>query len=159
MSLPYPSMTFVPLDVLTAEEMNQIVANIESLDINIATDNNGRMGMYFSNGILITRRRVTKQNTPVNTQWGSLYRYAVPDYFTLAPVGAQDFIEAPIAQVSLTASGTSSIMQASWADMTPTTNNANNRYAIPYESVAVVRPTSATISELYIDIVAVGRWK
>lgn len=31
MSLPYPSMTFVPLDVLTAEEMNQIVANIEYL--------------------------------------------------------------------------------------------------------------------------------
>lgn len=31
MSLPYPSMAFVPLDVLTAEEMNQLVANIESL--------------------------------------------------------------------------------------------------------------------------------
>lgn len=31
MSLPYPSMTFVPLDVLTAEEMNQLVANIEFL--------------------------------------------------------------------------------------------------------------------------------
>lgn len=31
MSLPYPSMVFVPLDVLTAEEMNQLVANIESL--------------------------------------------------------------------------------------------------------------------------------
>ena len=31
MSLPYPSMTFVPLDVLTAEEMNQLVANIEAL--------------------------------------------------------------------------------------------------------------------------------
>ena len=31
MSLPYPSMTFVPLDVLTAEEMNQLVANIEHL--------------------------------------------------------------------------------------------------------------------------------
>ena len=31
MSLPYPSMVFVPLDVLTAEEMNQLVANIEYL--------------------------------------------------------------------------------------------------------------------------------
>lgn len=31
MSLPYPSMTFVPLDVLTAEEMNQLVSNIEHL--------------------------------------------------------------------------------------------------------------------------------
>jgi hypothetical protein len=31
MSLPYPSLTFVPLDVLTAEEMNQIVANYTSI--------------------------------------------------------------------------------------------------------------------------------
>lgn len=29
LSLPYPSMSFVPLDILTAEEMNQIVANYE----------------------------------------------------------------------------------------------------------------------------------
>lgn len=27
LTLPYPSLTFVPLDVLTAEEMNEIVAN------------------------------------------------------------------------------------------------------------------------------------
>ncbi len=31
MSLPYPNMDFTPLDTLTAEEMNHIVANIESL--------------------------------------------------------------------------------------------------------------------------------
>lgn len=29
LTLPYPSMVFVPLDVLTADEMNQIVANYE----------------------------------------------------------------------------------------------------------------------------------
>lgn len=31
MALPYPNLSFVPLDVLTADEMNQIVANIKSL--------------------------------------------------------------------------------------------------------------------------------
>lgn len=31
MALPFPSMNFVPLDVLTAEEQNQLVANIEAL--------------------------------------------------------------------------------------------------------------------------------
>jgi hypothetical protein len=158
MSLPYPSMTFVPLDILTAEEMNQIVANIESLDINVV-DNYGRMGMYFPNGILITKRRAIKQNVPVNTQWGNLYRGVISDFFTLAPTGEPDFVEAPIAQINLTASGTSSIMQASWADTTPTKDNNNNRYAIPYESIAVIRPTSATVPQLYIDIVAIGRWK
>ena len=29
LTLPYPSMNFVPLDVLTAAEQNQLVANIE----------------------------------------------------------------------------------------------------------------------------------
>ena len=29
LALPYPSLVFVPLDVLTADEMNQIVANYE----------------------------------------------------------------------------------------------------------------------------------
>lgn len=32
MALPYPSMSFVPLDILTAEEMNQMVANDQYLD-------------------------------------------------------------------------------------------------------------------------------
>lgn len=31
-TLPYPSMDFVPLDILTAEEMNQLVANIEAIN-------------------------------------------------------------------------------------------------------------------------------
>lgn len=31
LTLPYPSLVFVPLDKLTAEEMNQIVANYESI--------------------------------------------------------------------------------------------------------------------------------
>ena len=29
LTLPYPSMVFVPLDILTAEEMNELVSNIE----------------------------------------------------------------------------------------------------------------------------------
>lgn len=33
MALPYPSMSFVPLDILTAAEMNNLVANITSLAV------------------------------------------------------------------------------------------------------------------------------
>lgn len=33
-SLPYPSMDFVPLDVLTADELDQIVANINAINNN-----------------------------------------------------------------------------------------------------------------------------
>lgn len=32
MAIPYPSLVFVPLDILTAEEMNQICANINYLN-------------------------------------------------------------------------------------------------------------------------------
>lgn len=38
MALPYPGMNFVPLDVLTAAEQNQLVANIEYLDGNIVAN-------------------------------------------------------------------------------------------------------------------------
>ena len=31
MALPYPNLNFVPLDILTADEMNQIVANYTSI--------------------------------------------------------------------------------------------------------------------------------
>lgn len=31
LTLPYPDMVFVPLDILTAEELNQVVDNIESI--------------------------------------------------------------------------------------------------------------------------------
>ena len=55
MSLPYPSMTFVPLDVLTAEEMNQIVANIESLSNRFSTFVVGRNGGSHSYTFNINR--------------------------------------------------------------------------------------------------------
>lgn len=39
LTLPYPDMNFVPLDVLTAAEQNQLVANIEYLANNVNTSN------------------------------------------------------------------------------------------------------------------------
>lgn len=43
-TLPYPNMDFVPLDVLTADELDQIVANIEAINnamISTASISNG----------------------------------------------------------------------------------------------------------------------
>ncbi len=37
MALPYPSMSFVPLDVLTADELNQMVANDQYLATEVGT--------------------------------------------------------------------------------------------------------------------------
>lgn len=49
-TLPYPNMDFVPLDVLTADELDQIVANIEA--INNATINTGAI----ANGAVATAK-------------------------------------------------------------------------------------------------------
>lgn len=49
-TLPYPNMDFVPLDVLTADELDQIVANIEA--INNATINTGSI----ANGAINTTK-------------------------------------------------------------------------------------------------------
>lgn len=35
LTLPYPSMNFVPLDVLTAQQQNQLVANIQHIATNL----------------------------------------------------------------------------------------------------------------------------
>lgn len=39
MALPYPSMDFVPLDVLRADELDQLVANIEYLNTQLGVTN------------------------------------------------------------------------------------------------------------------------
>lgn len=49
-TLPYPNMDFVPLDVLTADELDQIVANIEAI-------NNAMIGAgSISNGAINTAK-------------------------------------------------------------------------------------------------------
>lgn len=49
-TLPYPNMDFVPLDVLTADELDQIVANIEAI-------NNAMIGTgSISNGAINTAK-------------------------------------------------------------------------------------------------------
>lgn len=67
MSLPYPSMTFVPLDVLTAEEMNQIVANIESLDMAATHSTNEQVVGTWINGKPLYRKVVPFGALPNNT--------------------------------------------------------------------------------------------
>lgn len=50
MALPYPGMDFVPFDILTAEEQDQLVANIESLAAGTGFDNNVIPSSALANG-------------------------------------------------------------------------------------------------------------
>lgn len=57
LTLPYPSMNFVPLDVLTAAEQNQLVANIE----------------YIANQFPITNANIASQAVKSdNIDWGTI---------------------------------------------------------------------------------------
>lgn len=50
-TLPYPNMDFVPLDILTADELDQIVANIEAI-------NNATIGTNSISNLAITGAKI-----------------------------------------------------------------------------------------------------
>lgn len=59
-TLPYPNMDFVPLDILTADELDQIVANIEAINsASIGTSaiaNNAITAPKIANGAITTEK-------------------------------------------------------------------------------------------------------
>jgi hypothetical protein len=68
LTLPYPSMSFVPLDVLTAEEMNHIVSNYTYIanQFPIATDN-------IANGAITPEKASFTEYSTTETVVGTWY--------------------------------------------------------------------------------------
>lgn len=72
-TLPYPNMDFVPLDVLTADELDQIVANIEA--INNATIGTGAIAnsaittAKIANSAISTAKIADKAITSSKMDW------------------------------------------------------------------------------------------
>lgn len=65
-TLPYPSLDFVPLDILTAEEMNQIVANYTAI-------NNATIGTnQLANNSITTPKLANKSVTSDKVDWTTL---------------------------------------------------------------------------------------
>lgn len=72
-TLPYPNMDFVPLDVLTADELDQIVANIDAINnASIPTDS-------IANSAITTAKLADDSVTSDKIDFSTL-RLAVPDY-------------------------------------------------------------------------------
>ena len=53
----------------------------------------------------------------------------------------------------------SSFIPTAWENAKPTTNNTASRYAIPVGSLGIVRPTANNSINLFVQIIAIGRWK
>lgn len=76
MALPYPSMNFVPLDVLTAAQQNQLVANIEYLntqDGNLAnsiTTLSNKLGGWYFVGAVQAYGQFINIDLPTPEPWG-----------------------------------------------------------------------------------------
>lgn len=69
-TLPYPSLDFVPLDILTAEEMNQIVANYTAI-------NNATIGTnQLANSSITTPKLANKAVTSDKVDFTTLYKSA-----------------------------------------------------------------------------------
>ncbi len=72
--LPYPSMDFVPLDILTADELDQIVANIDA--INNATVGSGNIAGNAITTAKVADSAITKAKIDFSTMgaiWSSFY--------------------------------------------------------------------------------------
>lgn len=69
-TLPYPSLDFVPLDILTAEEMNQIVANYTAI-------NNATIGTnQLADNSITTQKLANKAVTSDKVDWATLTYFA-----------------------------------------------------------------------------------
>lgn len=123
-----------------------------------STDSGGRKGLYFGDGTLITTRTAS-ETMSCNTSWGSLYRGVNADFFTLAPLNDIDFVSTPDVIISMTTQASSSFIPTAWENATPNTNNSMSRYAIPAGAIGIVRPTTSSSINLYIQILGIGRWK
>lgn len=122
-----------------------------------------RKAIYYADGTLIAVRRVTG-SVAVTTAVGSLYHAAVPtggDYWALVPVGNDDFIETPIVQITPYGTATQYFWIGAYTNSEPVRSpyTTGNRWALPADSVDILRATTHNNVNYAFHITAIGRWK
>lgn len=71
MALPYPSLVFVPLDILTAEEMNQICANVNYVSEYATALPTSHVGQVIMSTTLDTAAKVSAIYGGTWQSWGN----------------------------------------------------------------------------------------
>lgn len=104
-TLPYPNMDFVPLDVLTADELDQIVANIDAINnASIPTDS-------IANSAITTAKLADDSVTSDKIDWTALSVYGratntvalTTANQNVLSVSLANFSESDVLQVTVTA--------------------------------------------------------
>ena len=166
MALPYPGMDFTSLDILTAADMDKLVANIEYLatqsNVRTVSDQSGtRKAIYFGDGTLITTRYVQGQ-TACSTQRGNVYSGNIPegtDYWVLVPAGETDFIAKPVVSVTAVARGQYYWLGGNENGDVVSNSSTGNRWAIPSGAYSIFRGASHNSVGWLVNVIGVGRWK
>lgn len=124
--------------------------------VTVGPDSSGRTGIYFSDGTLITMRKVQWTGN-INTSWGTLYEGHTTDYYKFAPTGGNDFVSEPNVQVTLLNNGTSgSCWLGAWENSTQIVSGG---WAIPAGALCFIRASTMNNAVLNFYIQAIGRWK
>lgn len=162
MALPYPGMDFVPLDILRADELDQMVANIEylnglfpvtssNIDFTTIIEKVGTADNYalkYADGTMICCQRISCTMGTVG-QWGTLYNA------TLSPKNvnyAVEFYTAPTISVDYESSSLNGMIINKLQDGTPTKAHSG--------SYDIIRPTTfSTTGTVIVNVIAIGRWK
>lgn len=145
-TLPYPSLDFVPLDILTAEEMNQIVANYTA--INNATIGTNQLANSSITTPKLANKAVTSDKVDFTTLLPKLFKtYEMPAIGASTPTSAwTDFnIGNPLAVNGLDPNATYTVIASTpWSDgkgeFRLNITGATSYQQRPYNSTGVLIP-------------------
>ena len=104
-TLPYPSMDFTPLDILTADELDQIVANIDAVNnatINTASIATGAITtVKVADGNITTAKMANDAITSAKIDWASM----PVNYGTATPNTTQNYSSYDFGSYTITEAG------------------------------------------------------
>lgn len=159
MALPYPSMSFVPLDILTAEEMNHMVANDQYLASYGATTEGSVSGTsanaswYVMRTIggtrIISARYFWNTNnsaTETTAAWGSMFCSTNPPSLGSWPVA-----------FSSTPHVVATVVQDTLANYSVSAHRLANVTTTSAGNVVFMRQSSTSRMNVYLDVIAIGK--
>lgn len=152
MALPYPGMDFTPLDVLTAAEMDQLVANIEFLNTQLNATNGD---VYLTPGVTTFQPGMLYGTTGADNDRIQLYLPTGKSMKNVTPVSANlpDSVNNYYGALWSTSDGANNFFRPTPGNAISVVKHEGNEYLL-----RVVVPITATVANTYqMGIAVFGR--